>query len=133
MGWKSAGQRKCSFCGVDSYRSNASRSIFYLSCSQAGMVDVDGHLVWQEDGQDLATRAAPYSPRLGGKRKPRKGSEQARWVYQPGSSPFSLTCHRSDRIWSRCDGQPMEEGRGEGRLTCFLKDDVPAWCWKGLQ
>lgn len=33
-----------------------------------------------EDGRDLETRAARYSSKLGGKRKPRKGSEQARWV-----------------------------------------------------
>lgn len=71
-GWKSAGQRKRSFRGVDSYRSNASWSMFYLSCFQADVVD--------EDGRDLETRAARYSSKLGGKRKPRKGSEQARWV-----------------------------------------------------
>ncbi|NWR54827.1 KIF9 protein, partial [Bucorvus abyssinicus] len=53
---------------------------------KAGVVDVDSHLVQEEDGQDFATRAAPYLPRHGGKKKPRKSNEQPR-KEGIGSSP----------------------------------------------
>ncbi|XP_074938107.1 kinesin-like protein KIF9 isoform X2 [Phalacrocorax aristotelis] len=43
---------------------------------KAGVVDVDGHLVLEEDGQDFGTRTAPFSSRRGGKKKSRKRNEQ---------------------------------------------------------
>ncbi|NXC74562.1 KIF9 protein, partial [Anhinga anhinga] len=43
---------------------------------KAGVVDVDGHLVLEEDGQDFGTRIAPFSSRHGGKKKSRKSNEQ---------------------------------------------------------
>ncbi|XP_010135248.1 PREDICTED: kinesin-like protein KIF9, partial [Buceros rhinoceros silvestris] len=80
---------------------------------KAGVVDVDGHLVWEEDGRDLATRAAPYSPRLGGKRKPRKGSEQARKerIGSPSSAraPDGVLPSRSQEIIST-KGLDVKEG-----------------------
>ncbi|KGL96230.1 Kinesin-like KIF9 [Charadrius vociferus] len=41
-----------------------------------GMVDVDGHLVREEDGQAFETRTAPFSSRHGGKKKSRRSNEQ---------------------------------------------------------
>ncbi|NWU58514.1 KIF9 protein, partial [Dromas ardeola] len=41
-----------------------------------GVVDVDGYLVQEEDGQASGTRTAPFSSRDGGKKKPRKSNEQ---------------------------------------------------------
>ncbi|XP_049655234.1 kinesin-like protein KIF9 isoform X2 [Accipiter gentilis] len=43
---------------------------------KAGVVDVDGHLVREEDGQASGTRATPFSSRRGGKKKSRKSNEQ---------------------------------------------------------
>ncbi|NXH66001.1 KIF9 protein, partial [Hydrobates tethys] len=43
---------------------------------KAGVIDVDGHLVREEDGQDFGTRIAPFSSRRGGKKKSRKINEQ---------------------------------------------------------
>ncbi|NXU32450.1 KIF9 protein, partial [Thalassarche chlororhynchos] len=43
---------------------------------KAGVVDVDGHLVREEDGQDFGTRTAPFSSRRGAKKKSRKSNEQ---------------------------------------------------------
>ncbi|NWI31217.1 KIF9 protein, partial [Sula dactylatra] len=43
---------------------------------KAGVVDVDGHLVLEEDGQDFGTRTAPFSSRRGAKKKSRKSNEQ---------------------------------------------------------
>ncbi|NXN65521.1 KIF9 protein, partial [Himantopus himantopus] len=41
-----------------------------------GVVDVDGHLVREEDGQAFETRTTPFSSRHGGKKKSRKSNEQ---------------------------------------------------------
>ncbi|XP_074429964.1 kinesin-like protein KIF9 [Larus michahellis] len=41
-----------------------------------GVVDVDGYLVQEEDGQASGTRTAPFSSRDGGKKKPRKSNGQ---------------------------------------------------------
>ncbi|KAM6410497.1 kinesin-like protein KIF9 [Pluvialis apricaria] len=41
-----------------------------------GVVDVDGHVVREEDGQAFETRTAPFSSRHGGKKKSRKSNEQ---------------------------------------------------------
>ncbi|XP_014810963.1 PREDICTED: kinesin-like protein KIF9 [Calidris pugnax] len=41
-----------------------------------GVVDVGGHLAEEEEEQASRTRTASFSSRQGGKRKPRKGSEQ---------------------------------------------------------
>lgn len=49
---------------------------FISSCFQAGVVDVDGHLVREEDGQASGTRATPFSSRRGGQKKSRKSNEQ---------------------------------------------------------
>ncbi|XP_009570991.1 PREDICTED: kinesin-like protein KIF9, partial [Fulmarus glacialis] len=43
---------------------------------KAGVVDVDGHLVREEDGRDFGTRIAPFSSGRGGKKKSRKSHEQ---------------------------------------------------------
>ncbi|NXS44829.1 KIF9 protein, partial [Balaeniceps rex] len=43
---------------------------------KAGVVDVDGHLVQEEDGWDFGTRTAPFSSRRGRKKKSRKSNEQ---------------------------------------------------------
>ncbi|XP_075000487.1 kinesin-like protein KIF9 isoform X3 [Calonectris borealis] len=43
---------------------------------KAGVVDMDGHLVREEDGRDFGTRTAPFSSRRGGKKKSRKSNEQ---------------------------------------------------------
>uniref|UniRef100_A0A663FAG2 Kinesin-like protein n=1 Tax=Aquila chrysaetos chrysaetos TaxID=223781 RepID=A0A663FAG2_AQUCH len=43
---------------------------------KAGVVDVDGHLVLEEDGQPSGTRPTPFSSRRGGKKKSRKSNEQ---------------------------------------------------------
>ncbi|KAM9287874.1 kinesin-like protein KIF9 [Cariama cristata] len=43
---------------------------------KAGVVDVDGHLVREEDGQAFGTRPVPFSSRRGGKKKSRKIYEQ---------------------------------------------------------
>ncbi|NXX62024.1 KIF9 protein, partial [Scopus umbretta] len=43
---------------------------------KAGVVDVDGHLVREEDRRDLGTRTAPFSSRHGRKKKSRKSNEQ---------------------------------------------------------
>ncbi|NXW09310.1 KIF9 protein, partial [Fregetta grallaria] len=43
---------------------------------KAGVVDVDGHLVREEDGQDFGMATAPFSSRRGGKKKSRKSHEQ---------------------------------------------------------
>lgn len=43
---------------------------------KAGVVDVDGHLVREEDRRDFGTRTAPFSSRRGGKKKSRKSNEQ---------------------------------------------------------
>ncbi|NXK14393.1 KIF9 protein, partial [Herpetotheres cachinnans] len=43
---------------------------------KAGAVDVDGHLVREEDGQTFGTRVASFSSRRGGKKKSRKSNEQ---------------------------------------------------------
>lgn len=48
---------------------------FISSCFQAGVVDVDGHLVREEDGRDFGTRTAPFSSRRGGKKKSGKSNE----------------------------------------------------------
>ncbi|XP_075603004.1 kinesin-like protein KIF9 isoform X1 [Balearica regulorum gibbericeps] len=45
---------------------------------KAGVVDVDGHLVREEDRRDFGTRTAPLSSRRGGKKKSRKSNEQPR-------------------------------------------------------
>ncbi|XP_027642824.2 kinesin-like protein KIF9 isoform X3 [Falco peregrinus] len=42
----------------------------------AGVVDVDGHLVQEEYGQTFGTRISPFSSRHGGKKKSRKSNEQ---------------------------------------------------------
>ncbi|KAF1633200.1 Kinesin-like protein KIF9, partial [Eudyptes filholi] len=42
---------------------------------KAGVVDVDGHLVREEDGRDFGTRTAPFSSRRGGKKKSGKSNE----------------------------------------------------------
>ncbi|XP_010281376.1 PREDICTED: kinesin-like protein KIF9, partial [Phaethon lepturus] len=43
---------------------------------KAGVVDVDGHLVQEEDGWDFGTRTTPFSSGRGGKKKCRKSNEQ---------------------------------------------------------
>ncbi|XP_009282674.1 PREDICTED: kinesin-like protein KIF9 [Aptenodytes forsteri] len=43
---------------------------------KAGVVDVDGRLVREEDGRDFGTRTAPFSSRRGGKKKSGKSNEQ---------------------------------------------------------
>ncbi|KAM9648531.1 kinesin-like protein KIF9 isoform 2-T6 [Morphnus guianensis] len=43
---------------------------------KAGVVDMDGHLVREEDGQASGTRTTPFSSRHGGKKKSRKSNEQ---------------------------------------------------------
>ncbi|KAM6101623.1 kinesin-like protein KIF9 isoform 4-T4 [Theristicus caerulescens] len=43
---------------------------------KAGVLDVDGHLVQEEDGRDFGTRTTPFSSRRGGKKKSRKSNEQ---------------------------------------------------------
>ncbi|NXS58547.1 KIF9 protein, partial [Brachypteracias leptosomus] len=43
---------------------------------KAGVVDVDGHLVGEEDGRDLGAGTAPAPSRLEGKKKSRKSKEQ---------------------------------------------------------
>ncbi|NXS72925.1 KIF9 protein, partial [Pandion haliaetus] len=43
---------------------------------KAGVVDVDGHLVREEDGQASGTRTTPFPSRRGGKKKSRKSNEQ---------------------------------------------------------
>ncbi|NXK99400.1 KIF9 protein, partial [Mesembrinibis cayennensis] len=43
---------------------------------KAGVVDVDGHLVQEEDGRDFGTRTTPLSSRRGGKKKSRKSNDQ---------------------------------------------------------
>ncbi|NXJ97924.1 KIF9 protein, partial [Corythaixoides concolor] len=45
---------------------------------EAGTVDVDGHLVWEEDGQASRTRTAPFSSGHDGKKKSRKTNKQPR-------------------------------------------------------
>ncbi|KAM6421833.1 kinesin-like protein KIF9 [Rhynochetos jubatus] len=48
------------------------------AAQKAGVVDVDGHLVQEEDGQVFGTGTAPFSPRHGGKKKSRRSNEQPR-------------------------------------------------------
>ncbi|XP_050747249.1 kinesin-like protein KIF9 [Gymnogyps californianus] len=43
---------------------------------KAGVIDVDGHLVREEDGRAFGTRTAPFSSRRGRKKKSRKSTEQ---------------------------------------------------------
>ncbi|NXO48243.1 KIF9 protein, partial [Aramus guarauna] len=43
---------------------------------KAGVVDVDGHLVQEEDRRDFGTRTAPFASRRGGKKKSRRSNEQ---------------------------------------------------------
>ncbi|NXG61161.1 KIF9 protein, partial [Hemiprocne comata] len=45
---------------------------------QAGVVDVDGHLAEEEDGQDLGTRTSAFSSSSGEMKRSRRGSEQPR-------------------------------------------------------
>ncbi|NXF40959.1 KIF9 protein, partial [Nyctibius bracteatus] len=49
---------------------------------KAGVVDADGHLVREEDGQDLGTRTAPFSSGCGGMKKSRKSNEQPKRLAQ---------------------------------------------------
>uniref|UniRef100_A0A8B9MV63 Kinesin-like protein n=1 Tax=Accipiter nisus TaxID=211598 RepID=A0A8B9MV63_9AVES len=59
---------------------------------KAGVVDVDGHLVREEDRQASGTRATPFSSRRGGKKKSRKRNEQP----------------KKDRIGSSLSGRDLD-------------------------
>ncbi|NWZ48728.1 KIF9 protein, partial [Haliaeetus albicilla] len=59
---------------------------------KAGVVDVDGHLVREEDGQASGTRTTPFSSRRGGKKKSRKSNEQP----------------KKDRIGSSLSGRDLD-------------------------
>uniref|UniRef100_A0A663FCK2 Kinesin-like protein n=1 Tax=Aquila chrysaetos chrysaetos TaxID=223781 RepID=A0A663FCK2_AQUCH len=59
---------------------------------KAGVVDVDGHLVLEEDGQPSGTRPTPFSSRRGGKKKSRKSNEQP----------------KKDRIGSSLSGRDLD-------------------------
>ncbi|NXJ57551.1 KIF9 protein, partial [Spizaetus tyrannus] len=59
---------------------------------KAGVVDVDGHLVREEDGQPSGTRPTPFSSRRGGKKKSRKSNEQP----------------KKDRIGSSLSGRDLD-------------------------
>ncbi|XP_009470742.1 PREDICTED: kinesin-like protein KIF9 [Nipponia nippon] len=55
---------------------------------KAGVVDVDRHLVQEEDGRDFGTRTTPFSSGRGGKKKSRKSNEQLKasaWKEEIGS------------------------------------------------
>ncbi|XP_062424650.1 kinesin-like protein KIF9 isoform X3 [Rhea pennata] len=52
------------------------------AAQKVGVVDVDGHVVGEIDGQDFGTGAAPFSSKHSGKKmKPRKTKEQGSYFY----------------------------------------------------
>uniref|UniRef100_A0A8B9PLN7 Kinesin-like protein n=1 Tax=Apteryx owenii TaxID=8824 RepID=A0A8B9PLN7_APTOW len=68
------------------------------AAQKAGLVDVDGLVVGEMDGQDSGTEAAPFSSKHGGKKtKPRKTKEQGTEILKgPIEIPSAdLSCHCS--------------------------------------
>ncbi|NXE56035.1 KIF9 protein, partial [Casuarius casuarius] len=101
------------------------------AAQKAGLVDVDGHMVEEMDGQDLGTGAAPFSSKHGGKKtKPRKTKEQGRkegiGTSPPGKELDALLQSKSQIITSTKDLDVKEGARNQDAANIDTQPSKPA-------
>ncbi|NXT92489.1 KIF9 protein, partial [Anhinga rufa] len=96
---------------------------------KAGVVDVDGHLVLEEDGQDFGTRTAPFSSRRGRKKKSRKINEQPKkegiGSSHSGRDLNGFLLSKSQVITSTKDLDVKEGARNQDAANAELSKPAP--------